>query len=173
VEQFRDRLRLFAARRLRDWSAAEDVAQEALKRTLEALRGGRILNREALPGFVFQTALHICQHHARSAGREGRALRRFASDGRAAAAPDSPNPLQALLSSERQAEVREALDRLEVDDRRILSLSYVEGLETAEIARRLRMTDGNVRVRRHRALNRLAELLGVTRGAPRGLKGRA
>src|SRR5262249_15834643 len=40
--QFWDRLRFFAMRRLRDAALAEDVAQETLRRTLEALRGGRI-----------------------------------------------------------------------------------------------------------------------------------
>src|SRR6516162_596478 len=50
--RFSERLTLFAARRLRDRNAAEDVAQEALRRTLEALRAGRIENELALPGFL-------------------------------------------------------------------------------------------------------------------------
>jgi len=36
--RFRDRLRFFAARRLFDREGAEDVAQEVLRRVLEALR---------------------------------------------------------------------------------------------------------------------------------------
>ena len=37
-----------------------------------------------------------------------------------------------------------------------------EGLSTAEIGRRLGITPGAVRVRRYRAVRKLAELLGVT-----------
>lgn len=166
LELYRERLRLFAARRLRDWAAAEDVAQEAIRRALEALRTGRLQNPAALPGFLMQTAVHICLHHNRSAGRERRALGRFA---------DSPpqledHPLSGLISEERRAQVRQAFERLEEGDRQVLSLTYVESVKTAEIAKRLGLTEGNVRVRRHRALQRLAQILGVTRGADRGLK---
>ena len=168
LERFRDRLRLFAARRLRDWAAAEDVAQEALRRALEAMRSGRIANPSALPAFLFQTAVHICQHRSRSAGREARALRRLAPDGLVAVA-EAADPLQALILVERRDAVRRALERLDAGDRELLSLSYVEALEAAEIGRRLNLSAGNVRVRRHRALRRLAELLGVTSDAERVL----
>jgi len=56
--RFRDRLRFFAARRLRDKNLAEDVAQETLRRALEALRAGRVENLAALPSFLFETARH-------------------------------------------------------------------------------------------------------------------
>jgi DNA-directed RNA polymerase specialized sigma24 family protein len=51
-----------------DWTAAEDIAQETLKRGLEALRAGRIRNPDALGGYLFQTALRLCMHRGRSAG---------------------------------------------------------------------------------------------------------
>ena len=76
LEGFRERIRLFAARRLRDWTEAEDVAQETLRRALEASLAGRIEKPDALPAFLYQTAVHICQHRGRSAGREASALRR-------------------------------------------------------------------------------------------------
>lgn len=160
LETLRQRLLYFAARRLRNWAEAEDVAQETIWRTLEALQDRRIENPAALPAFVFQTALHICQRRGRSAGRESRALRRFG------ASPEDTredDPLKSLISAERRASVRDAIARLDADDREVLTLSYSEALQTAEIARRLGLTEGNVRVRRHRALNRLAEILGVTR----------
>src|SRR6185295_5252530 len=78
AERFRERLRLFAARRIYDSAAAEDVA-------LEALRAGRIPELERLPGFVFETARHICMHHGRGRGREARALARIGPE-------DAPAP---------------------------------------------------------------------------------
>jgi len=169
LERFRNRLRYFAARRLRDWAEAEDVAQEALRRALEAMKAGRIANPAALPAFLFQTALHICQHRSRSVGREGRALRlagaEFADVGRT----DADDPLGALISEERRLAVHRALGQLDEGDRELISLTYGEALASAEIGRRLSLSEGNVRVRRHRALRRLGELLGVTTDAERRL----
>jgi RNA polymerase sigma factor (sigma-70 family) len=158
--KFRERLRLFAARRLRDRDAAEDVAQEALRRTLEALRAGRIINREALPAFLYQTAENICLHSHRSSGRKNRAfaLFGFSVEGRQA----GPDPLTSLIDEERRARVRQALGRLEPEDRELLNLVYAQDLDAAEVGRRLSATPGAVRVRKHRAIQRLAAILGGT-----------
>src|SRR5262249_30095755 len=162
-----DRVRLFAARRLRNWAEAEDVAQEAIRRALESIQSGKMVNPAALPAFLFQTATHICQHPALSAGRAGKALRRLAPAAPVLAAPPA-DALHSLLSEERRESVRRALDRLEPADRELLSLSYIETLDAADIGRRLGLTPGNVRVRRHRALRRLLDLLDVTANEEKG-----
>jgi RNA polymerase sigma-70 factor, ECF subfamily len=169
LERHRDRLRLLAARRLRNWTDAEDVAQEALRRCLEALRAGRVEKTASLPAFLFQTVVHICQHRSLSAGREARAMQRFASGGPPPAA-EPTDALETLITAERREAVHGALDRLDAEDREVLSLSYLETMDASEIGRRLGLTPGNVRVRRHRALRRLAELLSVTSGPDQGLK---
>lgn len=154
AERFRERLRLFAARRIYDPAAAEDVAQEALRRTLEALRAGRIADPERLPGFVFETARNICMHHGRGRGREARALARLGPQG-----TPSEDPLQALITRERREAVRRALDTLGPEDRGLLKLMYSEGLDAAEAGRLLQVAPEAVRVRKHRALRRLAGAL--------------
>jgi RNA polymerase sigma-70 factor (ECF subfamily) len=162
--RFRDRLRFFAARRMADREAAEDVAQEVLRRTLEALRAGRVENLAALPAFLFQTARHVCMHHGRSAARAAKAMERMG--GRSAEElSEAPDPLTALIDSERRELVNAALRELSDGDREILRLSYSEGLDAATIGARLGLTAGAVRVRRHRAVARLTEVLAVT---PRG-----
>jgi RNA polymerase sigma-70 factor (ECF subfamily) len=166
IERFRDRIRVFTAHRTGDWTAAEDIAQETIRRALEALEKGRIRETAALPGFLFQTAVHICLDRNRSAGREKRALRRYADS----PLPDPDDPLFRLISEERRRRVREALHQLAQDEEKILSLTYVEHVDTGQIARRLGMTEGNVRVRRHRALKKLAAILGVTKDTDQGLK---
>jgi RNA polymerase sigma-70 factor (ECF subfamily) len=169
LEGLRDRLRLFAARRLRNWAEAEDVAQEALRRALDTMRSGKLENPAALPAFLFQTVVHICQHRSLSAGREAKAMQRLATEGPALAAAEPGDPLQTLISEEQREAVRRALDRLEPGDRELLNLSYIETLDAADIGRRLGLSPGNVRVRRHRALRRLSEFLDVTRETDRGL----
>jgi RNA polymerase sigma-70 factor (ECF subfamily) len=158
TDRFWERLRLFAARRTRDVALAEDVAQETIQRTLEALRAGRVRSRKALPAFLFQTARHICLHRSRSAGREARALEAFAEDG------SEPSPgrdvLTALITSETVLQVRSALRSLPPQEENLLRACFGEAEDTEAIARRLRTTPGALRVRKHRALRRLAAILG-------------
>jgi RNA polymerase sigma-70 factor (ECF subfamily) len=158
-DRFWKRLCIFAARRLRDRSAAEDVAQETLRRVLEALREEKIEKLEALPAFVFQTARNICLHYGRSARRETSALLRFRG-GLSASSGDEEDPLVALVDEVRRNQVRQALDSLGQEDRDLLRMLYVDGLKSSEIARRLGVDAGTLRVRKHRALKRLSELLG-------------
>jgi RNA polymerase sigma-70 factor (ECF subfamily) len=164
-DRFRDRIRFFAARRLRDRDAAEDVAQEVLRRTLEALRAGRVENREALPAFLFQTARNVCMHWGRSEGRKARAFTRLQSG--SSEEDLEEDPLAGLITEERREKVREAFAHLGPGDREVLRLSYVETLGAEEIAKQLNLTAGAVRVRRHRALNRLAGIMGVTKRSER------
>jgi len=159
--QYRERVRFFAARRLRDRHLAEDVAQEALRRVLEALREGRVKNLSAVPGFLFETARHICQQRARTDSREVRAYQRVA--GATSEKADSTDYLNDLITEERRGEVRAAFRQLSDEDQDVLRMSYVSGLDTEEIARRLGAQPGAIRVRRHRALKRLAEIMGVTK----------
>jgi RNA polymerase sigma-70 factor (ECF subfamily) len=168
-KRYWERIRLFAARRLRDRALAEDVAQEVIRRALEALRANRVENLDALPAFLFQTARHVCMQRARSAGREGRALERMASGEEESGSSRFDSPLTDLIGEERRDAVRHALHALEPDDRNLLLMSYEETLESAEIGRRLGITSGAVRVRRHRAVRKLAELLGVTNEPERRL----
>jgi len=160
--RFRDRLRFFAARRLRDRNLAEDVAQETLRRALEALRERRVENLAALPAFLFETARHICQQRFRSDGRELKAFQRL-TPSRDEEPQVQDDPLAELISEERRGAVRRAFSRLGEDDQALLRMSYVEGLGADEIGRRLNAQPGAIRVRRHRATRRLAEILGVTK----------
>lgn len=161
ASRFWDRIRVFAARRLQDAAIAEDVAQETLRRVIEAVRAGRVENPDAIAGFVFQTAKHICMHAHRSAGREVRAMQRL--DDPDESAERRPTALDHLITEERRAEVSRALEALSPEDRELLRALYYEQLESAALAMRLGLTAGALRVRKHRALQRLAEVLDRTR----------
>lgn len=166
LSEFREPLKIFAARRLRDWTAAEDVAQETLTRGLEALRAGRLENPDALSGYLFQTALHLCFHRFRSADRERRALERF----RPRDAGDDNDILGELVSAEHGARLSQALETLEPDQRRLLEMTYRDELDSEAIGRALGISSDAVRARRHRAIRRLAQALSVTLGPDRALE---
>jgi RNA polymerase sigma-70 factor, ECF subfamily len=154
--QFWDRIRVFAARRVKDLALAEDVAQETLRRVLDAIAADRVRNPDALPAFVFQTARHICMQRARSETREAAALERLHRSGDT---PGVTDALRDLVTEEERTAVRRALAMLEARDQTLLHLLYFEQVEAAEAAHRLGVSPGALRVRKHRALARLASVL--------------
>jgi RNA polymerase sigma-70 factor (ECF subfamily) len=171
AERYLPRLRMFALRRLRVLADADDAAQETLRRILVALRERRVLDLQALPAYVFETARHVCAHHARRSQRTQRAHASL-SDLVAANSPEG-DPLSILISAERVQAVREALAVLAPEDRELLRLTYAEGLSADLIAERLGLSAGNVRVRRHRVQKELARRLRVTESPHRAPAGEA
>lgn len=152
--RFTERLRVFAARRLNDPAAGEDVAQETLRLVVEAMRANRIGDPNALPGFVFQTARNVCMHWVRSTAREKSAFARLANEPVAAA--ESTDALTSLITAERAHTVKRAINRLSRENQLLLIMMYYDGLDTDEIAKRLGLSAAAVRVRKHRALQRLS-----------------
>jgi RNA polymerase sigma-70 factor (ECF subfamily) len=155
--RFHARLLIFGMRRLGNRADAEDLAQDALQRVAKALDENRLREPGALAAFVFQTARHVCQQWLRKRGRERRALESY---GAGASEIDDSAPLTDLVDVERRRAVRLALQSLAGEDRQLLEQLYALDAEPEEVARGLGITSGALRVRRHRALNRLSDLLG-------------
>ncbi len=153
-----ERVRLFALRRVGDAAMAEDLAQETLRAAGAALRDGRLQNPDALPGFIFQTARHLCLQRHRSEARETRAMGRLQAE--RAGDPAPPDPLHLMVGEERRAAVRRAIARLDSGDRHLLELLYFDDLSTADASARLGVSPETLRVRKHRALRRLGVVLG-------------
>ena len=78
-------------------------------------------------------------------------------------ADDQPDPgesaLEVLERRETAERVQWALSKLQVRDREILALRYLEELKITEMAQRINMPLGTVKARIHRALARLRVLL--------------
>jgi RNA polymerase sigma-70 factor (ECF subfamily) len=68
-------------------------------------------------------------------------------------------PVKQLLKEELRRCVRETLERLGYEDRRVLVLRLIEDMSTAETATVLGISEPAVRMRQLRALHRFAELL--------------
>jgi RNA polymerase sigma-70 factor (ECF subfamily) len=99
-------------------------------------------------------------HWVRSTVREKAAFARFERE--SSDAPRRPDALSNLISAERARDVKRAIERLATDDQRLLGMIYYDALDTDEIAGRVGITAAAVRVRKHRALQRLAAQLGET-----------
>jgi len=76
----------------------------------------------------------------------------------------SSSPSRHLLREELCQRVQDALARLNERDREVLVLRYLEQLSTKELAKVLGITEGAVKVRHLRALERLRGLLGEDLG---------
>lgn len=128
-----------------DVAEAEDRVQEAFLRAYRALDRFDAARRFA--PWLFRIAHNGCVDALR-------ARRAWAPlDDEAAPAPAAP------LTPEASPAIAAAVDALPARCRAVLHLKYTLGLDAAEIAARLDMTQGNVRVVLHRAIKLLRERL--------------
>lgn len=150
------RLHAYARRRLGGAEHADDVVSEAFARALVAI--GRFRWTAAgFDGWIFGIMLNVLSEQFRSDRRDGSG-RAFAAD-EPDPADDEPGALEQVLISERDAELRRALDKLPVKEREILELRVIGGLDAPAIAEIIGKRPGAVRMAQSRALRRLHGLL--------------
>jgi RNA polymerase sigma-70 factor (ECF subfamily) len=141
--KYAPRIRLYGLRHLRDEERARDVVQTVLLGLLQAAREGRVREPEQLVRFVLgtcrNTVLRLRELDRRAEPSTDEVLA-------AAAGTETPrDPVNAAV-------LLRCLASLGDRARRVLELSFHEELEGDEVAARLQLTRGNVRVIRHRAL---------------------
>jgi len=145
--RFGPRIRLFGLKRLRDDAAAADLAQDVLILVLDKLRAGAVRDTDQVASFVFGTARQLVIDGRRNTDRRARLLDTFAMDAEPAAGPDAPPP-----DAER---LRHCLQRLAERERAVLIMTFYDDCPADRLAEQLGLTAGNVRVIRHRGIERL------------------
>lgn len=141
------RVRLYGRRHLRDDQAAADLAQQVLLKTIEALRTGKLREPERLVSFIFGMCRRVVLDLRRMHARRERLLDAYAADVPVADPAGAPQLDRARL--------RECLERLPERERTVLVLSFFEEQPAQAVADALGLSEGNVRVIRHRGLQRL------------------
>src|SRR5262245_63194390 len=139
ARRFAPRIRLFGLRRLRDQAAAQDLVQEVLVTTLEALRAGRIEQPARLASFVLGACRMTIVNQRRGEQRRARLLAQFAQD--LEASPGSSGG--ALLDRDRLAD---CLEGLPSRDRTVVALTIYLDRSEEEVASARRTSRGKVRV---------------------------
>ena len=153
VRRYKDRYARYASRMLGSADAAEDAVQDSLIRAYDRLAQCR--DPERFAGWFFLILRNRCFAERRRARRlDG------LEDAPEVAASDVS---QASLEREEQARTLErALLRLTPEQREVFVLKHVEELSYDEIAARVGTGVAALKMRMHRAYDRLRELLKET-----------
>src|SRR5262245_34154514 len=146
------RIRLYGLRHLRDFHASEDLAQQVLITTLEALRAGRLREPEKLTSFVLGTCRMTVLDVRRSSQRKERLLEQFRAD---------------LQGTERMSMARldhdklqSCVQKLRERERTVVVMTFYHEQTGADVSTFLNISEENVRVIRHRAIRQLRECMG-------------
>ena len=156
--RFGPRIRLYGLKHLRSEAAAADLMQEVLVMVLQKLRKGAVREPDRIASFVLGTARQTVVDWRRSGARRARILEAFPVD----LAPqhsdeEEPEPLDA-------ERLRTCLAALPDRERAVLVMTFYEDRPADAVAAELKLTAGNVRVIRHRGLERLRGCIGGAGG---------
>jgi RNA polymerase sigma-70 factor (ECF subfamily) len=147
------RIRLYGLRHLRDEQAADDLAQQVLITTLEALRAGRLREPEKLASFVLGTCRMTVLDLRRNAQRKERLLEQFGAD--------LPPPVQPPMPRLDYEKLRRCVGNLKERERAVVVMTFYDEQTGADLAGFLGVSEANVRVIRHRAIHQLRQCMGV------------
>jgi RNA polymerase sigma-70 factor, ECF subfamily len=145
--RFGPRIRLYGLKHLRNEAAAADLMQDVLVMVLQKLREGAVREPERLASFMLGTARQTVIDLRRGGRRRARILEAFPVD-LAPAAEEDPEP----IDSER---LKMCLAVLPERDRAVLLMTFYDDCPADAVAAELKLSAGNVRVIRHRGLDRL------------------
>jgi RNA polymerase sigma-70 factor (ECF subfamily) len=141
------RVRLYGLRHLRDEDAARDLVQQVLLLTIEKLRGGSVTDADQIASFVLGVSRTMARDLKRREWRRERLRDAYlAPDAVAAPAGDATLDLDRLET---------CLARLAERERMVVLLTFYAERTASEVGSELGVKEGNVRVIRHRAIERL------------------
>jgi len=145
--RFAPRVRLYGLRHLRDEDAAADLVQQVMLLTIEKLRDGSVRDADQIASFVLGTSRMMARDVRRQEWRRSKLRETYMP-------PPAPETRHGgeLLDLDR---LDVCLARLAERDRLVVLLTFYAERTPREVQQELGVTEGNVRVIRHRALQRL------------------
>lgn len=145
----------FLARRVGDFEAAKDLAQETWLKLAVGPAPSEVVNPQA---YVFRVASNLAHDHWRAEGR--RRLSQGEVDLLLEAADDRPDPAAAVFGRIEAADLARALAEMPERRQAIFMLSRVHGLPHKEIAARFAVSTRTIEKEILRALEHCAGRLG-------------
>ncbi len=150
VKEYCGLVHALAFRMTGDLHLAEDICQETFTRVWQKIGGLR--DPEAFPGWLVSIARRVCLDELERRNRRMEA-------GEEEIRLENVNPSMPADFDDKRRILEEAMARLALRDRQLLTLSYHRDLSSEEVGIMLGMSPGSVRVGLHRARERLCELL--------------
>jgi RNA polymerase sigma-70 factor (ECF subfamily) len=147
--QYGDKVYGYFFKKLQSSEEAEDLSSQVfLELTRHADRFDRVRASEST--WIYIICRNLCNRHLRNKYTRHRIIKKYIHV-REAPVPD-PREIERLVLKDALAD---NLSKLNDEKRRILILSYYDGLSNREIASRLKITYTNVCVQKNRALKEL------------------
>lgn len=138
---------------LRDDGAAEDVTAVAFERAYrrhERYDGAKGSRRAWLFGIARNAALDELRKRGRTTALDHDVP------------GDAADPAEHAEHAARRAQVRAAMERLSARDRELIALKFFAGLDNAELAEVLGVSESNAGTKLHRAMTKLRSACDVT-----------
>ena len=145
--RFAPRVRLYGLRHLRNEDAARDLVQQVMLVTIEKLRGGSVRDVDQIATFVHGVSRTMVKDLKRLEWRRDKLREAFVF-------PDVVEATvgDATLDADR---LEMCLARLAERERMVVLLTFYAERTAGEVGKELGVKEGNVRVIRHRAVERL------------------
>ena len=145
--RFAPRVRLYGRRHLRDEEAARDLVQQVMLLAIEKLRGGSIRDADQIASFILGASRTIAKDLKRLERRREKLRDAFMVQDRVEAPVGD-----ATLDIDH---LERCLARLAARERVVVLLTFYGERTASEVGQELGVKEGNVRVIRHRAIERL------------------
>jgi RNA polymerase sigma-70 factor (ECF subfamily) len=152
--RFAPRVRFYGLRHLRDEEAARDLVQQVMLLTIEKLRSGSIRDVEQIGSFILGVSRTMTIDLKRRERRRERLREAFAFE----AAVSEPDAGQALDLDRLET----CVGRLGERERMIVLLTFYAERSARQVGEELTMTEGHVRVMRHRTIGKLRSCMTAT-----------
>ena len=151
------RARRFGLRHLRDAHAAADLMQHVMTLTIEQLRGGQLREPDRVLSFVLGACRLTVMDQRRGERRREDLLDRYADALQIADLHVAPR-----FDHER---VADCLERLPERERSVLVMTFFDDQPSEAVGQQLGCSAGNVRVIRHRGIDKLRRCVDPARRA--------
>jgi RNA polymerase sigma-70 factor (ECF subfamily) len=151
------RARRYGLRHLRDAHAAADLMQQVMALTLEQLRSGQLREPERVLSFVLGACRLTVMDQRRGERRREDLLQRYAD-----ALPIADLHIAPRLDHQR---VADCLERLPERERSVLVMTFYDDQPSETVGKQLGLSAGNVRVIRHRGIDKLRRCVDAGRRA--------
>lgn len=149
-------LRSVVAARLGEPQAVDDVMQDVAAAAVASATKAPLSDPVKIAPWLYRIAVRQALLYRRSCGRRRKLVQRFAErEGPTETDHRTADPLDWMLSHERAARFRDAMDELSDRDREVLMLKYEHGWSYQQISDHLGISLVAVETRLHRARKRL------------------